>query len=81
MRELKNLVERAVALASGEELKAIDFLWESTTSASITPAPLIDTQSQVTTSKIKRIHMGQTYRLIEETAKFDSALATYPRVR
>lgn len=31
VRELKNLVERAVTLATSEELSAKDFLWESTT--------------------------------------------------
>ena len=35
VRELKNLVERAVALSTSDELSAQDFLWESVTSASV----------------------------------------------
>ena len=37
VRELKNLIERAVALSTSDELSAQDFLWESVASAPIDP--------------------------------------------
>lgn len=46
VRELKNLVERAVTLATSEELSAKDFLWESTTNFIMKIADPNESQSQ-----------------------------------
>lgn len=41
VRELKNLIERAVALSTSEELSARDFMWESVTTNHPTMSPVL----------------------------------------
>lgn len=57
VRELKNLVERAVALATTDELQAKDFLWEST--ATFLPTDTVSTdkitEQQTTVTNLQDI--------------------------
>lgn len=65
VRELKNLVERAVALASGEELQAADFLWESTAHLSMSSDRFSD--PMVADGQVREQSLFRDESLIEQS--------------
>lgn len=68
VRELKNLIERAVALSTSDELSAQDFLWESVTST-----PLV---SLVESSKSEMTRGDQERSAPQGRSQFDTALTS-----
>ncbi|MAD61139.1 MAG: sigma-54-dependent Fis family transcriptional regulator, partial [Myxococcales bacterium] len=84
VRELKNLVERAVTLATCEELSAKDFLWESTANFVMKSSSLVENNaeqftrgvsSETSTESLSKNRDGISSRISIEMTENLSALA------
>ena len=60
VRELKNLVERAVTLATSEELSAKDFLWESTANFVMRSSSLVEKNAERITGDVSSENSTQS---------------------